>query len=706
MVESTLLDFSEIRSQHAGFVGRRDLLAEIDELFLRGTSWVLVVGGPGSGKTALSSHYIARLEYAGMGILRHVFAHPPEVAMEPGLQSLAKRLFSKSLSVGHPIVPYHFLRFMHASWAAPATVRRSLASQLSALFPKCRDPKLSDGDVRFLPALLKAASDQVLVPGNHRLIIVIDGLDQIESEAPSHPLQEMLPQLPAGVSVLCTTRPYWKGLDWIERSGSFARIDLDGTSASNDATCRSYVQSALPDPCPHFPEDEALRLASGNLQFMTDLVAFAKKESTAPLDPVPVGFAAYLELMWRDLNRRYPKDNQTINLGFWQLASSTEGLSVEMVNQRAAWSPATGERFMQIARPLLRATGSGGETLYAPFHSAFRDYLVEKLRYHVSDQPPPHIVASPFQPVHPVQAAVTRAPGPIKKRHAFLVGVDRYPESPELKYCVNDVVSLAATLQKNGFEVTSLHDQQTDPTLLPTVDNIRAKLSMLNGAYDPDDLFLGFFSCHGMLSDGQAYLLGSDSRPLSIENTGLAVHIVMEYMKGSGSLRNLLLLDACHSGVNLGAGRGPGGAPGSSDDAGASSQQLGIKPQYILEAPYYLGQGDALLAGCSSAEETLDWDAKHHSVFSYYIIEALNGAADTEGKGFVTFEDLNRYVFVRVREWWLKNFTGGLHQDVTARFEGSGTVKIIERGAASAPALSTTPPVSFGPASSGGASGS
>jgi hypothetical protein len=678
------IDFSQLRARHAGFVGRRDLQAEIDELLLQGTKWVLVAGGPGSGKSALLSHYLDRLETAQTaGVVRRLVSWRASDTADAGLRTLAKRLFTKKNARDRRIVPYHFLRYMHANWAAPTTVLKSLTDQLADLFPKCRDPKYDETDPRFLHELLKNASATVLQPEQQRVILVLDNIDRVDGENPTGALQTLLPSLPAGVSVLCSARPFYKALGWIECSGSFARVDLDDAAASNDATGRAFIQSQIGTLPSSFSVDDALRLSHGNLRYISELIASIADESETPMDPVPVGFTAYMEKLWRDLNHRYPEHTPLFKSGFWTISSSKEGLSLAALCEAAGWSSGEGEKFLHFARPLLREMATTGDPIYRPFHYAFRDHLIEKL----SAQSGPHAAPVAAHDPAPVAAhdpapgpaqseppAVVREPGPIRKRYALLVGVNTYPESPALKYCVNDAVKLAQTLDALGFSVITFHDDQTEKLLLPTIENIRAKLGAFKNGFDQDDLFLVFFSCHGMLSEGNAFLLGADSRPTDIEHSGLAMKTVMDFMKASGSHRNLLILDACHTGVDI--GHGASDAPQNS----ASAQHMGIAPASLHSYASELGEGIAVLAGSSAAQNTLDWAAMKHSVFSYYVIDALSGAADTARKGFVTVNDLNRHTYDGVKDWWFKNFNGGHRQDVTARIEGAATgeIKVVE----------------------------
>lgn len=99
---------------------------------------------------------------------------------------------------------------------------------------------------------------------------------------------------------------------------------------------------------------------------------------------------------------------------------------------------------------------------------------------------------------------------PVRKRWAFLVGINRYTRYDPLKYCVDDVIDLQTLLLTAGYEVTCLHDGQGRETedgnpnpYFPTEKNIRGELKRLCNTIkqDPDaganDLLLVYFACHG-----------------------------------------------------------------------------------------------------------------------------------------------------------------------------------------------------------------
>lgn len=62
-----MIDFTAERSKHVRFVRRDDVLAHLDEWLVDAddTRWVFVTGGPGMGKRAILSAWLARHEHSG-----------------------------------------------------------------------------------------------------------------------------------------------------------------------------------------------------------------------------------------------------------------------------------------------------------------------------------------------------------------------------------------------------------------------------------------------------------------------------------------------------------------------------------------------------------------------------------------------------------------------------------------------------------------
>ena len=99
----------------------------------------------------------------------------------------------------------------------------------------------------------------------------------------------------------------------------------------------------------------------------------------------------------------------------------------------------------------------------------------------------------------------------------------------------------------------------------------------------------------------------------------------------------MVALDTCYSGA--GSGRGFSNLPPGGRDMTLSSAFMDRLGQ---------GRGRAILMAADANEVALEVSELGHGLFTYHLIEALQGRADVEGKGYVTLSDVYRYVHERV----------------------------------------------------------
>lgn len=193
-----LIDFSQERSRYRPFFGRRAVLAQIEEWIAgsaaeperdlpiqrtgsrrtarvsristpfqaRGLRSLIVVGDAGTGKTALLSHMIDRLQER--------LGAPP---------------------------PHHFFRRGEPRLEDLGSAERSLVAQIAAHFPA-----LATAAARLpLADLLDQLSWRNLISSERPLILILDGLDQARRSRGTNPLNLLFPQnLPAGTFLLAS----------------------------------------------------------------------------------------------------------------------------------------------------------------------------------------------------------------------------------------------------------------------------------------------------------------------------------------------------------------------------------------------------------------------------------------------------------------------------------------------------------------------
>jgi WD40 repeat protein len=352
-----IIDFELERGRHGTLLGREDVLAEVESL-LNGAprGWVLVKGGPGLGKSALLAMWLKQQEDAGHR------------------------------------VPHHFLRRGVEDWDQPEVVKRNLAAQVEVLFPDQKDPEPRPESR--LRELLQRVSKQVLEPRKKRLMLVVDGLDEVDEETNgSNPLQRFLPHaLPPGVWMLCASRPTYPYLSWLEGLGGVRIIDLDDPrwAGSNTQVVREYwarVRASSrfkPPPLTAAFVDEVVQRAQGNILYSVKLAEWLEDQPVEKrrAELLPRGLEALLDESWECIQGLPDGLRGMVEEGLGVLAVAREALSRSALSAVAEWREVGDpDRFLKVARAfLLEEPGlSGSEKAWRPFHESFRSFILSKL---------------------------------------------------------------------------------------------------------------------------------------------------------------------------------------------------------------------------------------------------------------------------------------------------------------------------------------
>ncbi len=243
----------------------------------------------------------------------------------------------------------------------------------------------------------------------------------------------------------------------------------------------------------------------------------------------------------------------------------------------------------------------------------------------------------------------------IGKAWGVLVGVNHYDDSyiADLKVCVDDVTAIQQMLT-GRYQAARLLTDAT-PEHLPTRANILGELSTVAQAASEDDLLLFYFSGHGTAEGGESYLLAWDTRLAALKHTAVAMKDVREIIEQSPAHAKVIVLDACHSGASIGK-------------AAAT-----MTPEFIQRV-FEEAEGMAVLASCKQGQQSWEWQAEHRSVFTYYLLDALSGKADLDGKGFVTVSDASRHVTDGVKAWAVDR---GAPQTPTLQYTVAGDIILL-----------------------------
>ena len=211
-------------------------------------------------------------------------------------------------------------------------------------------------------------------------------------------------------------------------------------------------------------------------------------------------------------------------------------------------------------------------------------------------------------------------------RYALLVATGEYADArlSRLRSPEQDAERLADVLKDHkigGFDdVEVLHDK--------TDSQVRAALDQILSDRDRDDLVLIYFSCHGQVTDQQRlYFACSNTDYDHLASSSIARSYLNELMEDCPAAGRILILDCCFSGAFAQGFKAAAGGP--------------------LDGQ--VGRGYVVMTASSDyeyafEEESLSLNAPRVSLFTDVMLQGLSsGAADLDGDGRVTIDELFRY---------------------------------------------------------------
>ncbi|MEX1140595.1 MAG: caspase family protein [Bacteroidota bacterium] len=230
------------------------------------------------------------------------------------------------------------------------------------------------------------------------------------------------------------------------------------------------------------------------------------------------------------------------------------------------------------------------------------------------------------------------------QRWAVIVGVSEYGNRgiPALKYADRDAEALAAFLQTpegGGFDADHMRVLVNKDA---TLSNLReAMIDFLQQAIDKD-LVVIYFAGHGAPDPTRPqnlYLLTYDTDPSRLGTTAFPMWDIQTVVSRQIAAKKVVVLsDACHSGGI------------SVDVATRGLDVTSSNPinQYLAELAR-TKDGMVVFTASAAGEVSQEFPELGHGVFTYYLLEGLKGAADTNNDLLVTVNELMGYVEEQVK---------------------------------------------------------
>jgi peptidoglycan/xylan/chitin deacetylase (PgdA/CDA1 family)/uncharacterized caspase-like protein/predicted negative regulator of RcsB-dependent stress response len=209
---------------------------------------------------------------------------------------------------------------------------------------------------------------------------------------------------------------------------------------------------------------------------------------------------------------------------------------------------------------------------------------------------------------------------------AVVIGINDYQKWPKLQYAVNDADAMAQTLTGHfGFApdhvITLKNGDATRNRILATFHD-----QFDNDSLKKDDRVFVFFAGHGAtrhLSSGRdiGYIIPADASVENLATDAIPMTEIQNIAESLSAKHVFFVMDACYSGLGL--------------ERGSSGAYLAANAKRVGRQMLTAGGADQMVA---------DGGPNGHSIFTWTLLQGLDGKADLNGDGLITATELAAYI--------------------------------------------------------------
>jgi peptidoglycan/xylan/chitin deacetylase (PgdA/CDA1 family) len=234
-------------------------------------------------------------------------------------------------------------------------------------------------------------------------------------------------------------------------------------------------------------------------------------------------------------------------------------------------------------------------------------------------------------PPEPKTAQAAPRPTLYRESWAVVVGIDEYKSWPRLQYAVSDARAVRELL------VGKYQFKPENVTLLLNQDATREKILAALGdrladgeKVQKDDRVFVFFAGHGItrkLPNGRSlgYIVPVEADTANYQSQAISMTNFQDVSEAIPAKHVFYVMDACYSGVALTRG----GAPA-------------VGQNYLAEVTRRVVR--QMLTAGGADEQVADNGPGGHSIFTWTLLQGLEGRSDLNGDGYITATELANYV--------------------------------------------------------------
>ncbi|MCZ6769025.1 MAG: caspase family protein, partial [Acidobacteria bacterium] len=266
---------------------------------------------------------------------------------------------------------------------------------------------------------------------------------------------------------------------------------------------------------------------------------------------------------------------------------------------------------------------------------------------------------------------------PAGTQYAVVVGISTFRDLPEhawLDFAHTDARAYADFLKSRYVRIPP----ENVTTLLnedATTVKLKSALGELLKKSTEEDIVYIYIASHGTvdLDLNEAFFVTYDTDPENLYGTAYRMS-EFQYITNQVKAKHLIVIsDACKSG-GIGAN-----IAGSRRDIGEDEVVVNEYFRDILEENEGVGKSQFIYAAAGARESSIEDATMGGGVFTKYLIEALQGAADNNQDGNITAAEAHDYVFNHVRQ-----FTRGRQNPMivnSAQYDGNLVLAVTDPGA-------------------------
>ena len=215
---------------------------------------------------------------------------------------------------------------------------------------------------------------------------------------------------------------------------------------------------------------------------------------------------------------------------------------------------------------------------------------------------------------------------------AVIVGINDYQNWPKLRYCVNDADSVEQMLiTQYGFKKSNIIKLlNRDATREKIVWALGDQLADTKKVGKDDRVFV-FFAGHGAtrrLPSGKelGYIVPVDAEAEVSQSKSISMTQLQEFCELIPAKHLYFVIDSCYSGLAL-------------TRSGATSSR---NANYLEEITRRMAR--QILTAGGADQQVADNGPGGHSIFTWTLLQGLQGLADTDGNGAITASELGAYI--------------------------------------------------------------